>query len=187
VTVRIGVGTLELHCTHLLHTRSRGCSRSDLRIWLTFGDAPARCCPWFTRLLRTRHGPTGVPVPSGRGRLWRSGPPRSGTDRPAGHGMADPCLRPSRHVIGNDDGGQLSLFTARCRWVGTSERARPGVPLQWTSAYNLKVWPGDASALAHSRTTATSASSTSYSSETQAICSSPDGGGPGGCNQKYTR
>jgi hypothetical protein len=29
------------------------------------------------------------PVPSGRGRLRRSGPPRPGTDRPAGHGKAD--------------------------------------------------------------------------------------------------
>jgi hypothetical protein len=34
----------------------------------------------------------GVPVPSGRGRLRRSGPPRPGTDRPAGHGKADLCL-----------------------------------------------------------------------------------------------
>ena len=30
-----------------------------------------------------------VPVPSGRGRRRRSGPPRPGTDRPAGHGKAD--------------------------------------------------------------------------------------------------
>jgi hypothetical protein len=29
-----------------------------------------------------------IPVPSGRGRLRRSGPPRPGTDRPAGHGEA---------------------------------------------------------------------------------------------------
>ena len=36
----------------------------------------------------------GVPVPSGRGRLRRSGPPRPGTDRPAGHGKADPGLTP---------------------------------------------------------------------------------------------
>ena len=34
----------------------------------------------------------GVPVPSGRGRLRRSGPPRLGTDRPAGHGKADVSL-----------------------------------------------------------------------------------------------
>jgi hypothetical protein len=34
------------------------------------------------------------PVPSGRGRLRRSGPPRPGTDRPAGHGKADPSLDP---------------------------------------------------------------------------------------------
>jgi integrase len=30
----------------------------------------------------------------GRGRLRRSGPPRPGTDRPAGHGKADPGLGP---------------------------------------------------------------------------------------------
>jgi hypothetical protein len=52
--------------------------------------APARCYPRFTRRLRTQHGPTrGVPVPSARGRLGRSGPPRSGPDWPAGHGKAD--------------------------------------------------------------------------------------------------
>jgi len=34
----------------------------------------------------------GVPVPSGRGRLRRSGPPRPGTDRPAAHGKADAGL-----------------------------------------------------------------------------------------------
>jgi hypothetical protein len=34
----------------------------------------------------------GVPVPSGRGRLRRSGPPRPGTDRLAGHGKADQGL-----------------------------------------------------------------------------------------------
>src|SRR5215216_363040 len=34
------------------------------------------------------------PVPSGRGRLRRSGPPRPGTDRPAGHGKADLSLDP---------------------------------------------------------------------------------------------
>jgi integrase len=33
-----------------------------------------------------------VPVPSGRGRHRRSGPPRPGTDRPAGHGKADASL-----------------------------------------------------------------------------------------------
>jgi hypothetical protein len=36
----------------------------------------------------------GVPVPSGRERLRRSGPPRPGTDRPAGHGKADASLDP---------------------------------------------------------------------------------------------
>jgi hypothetical protein len=53
--------------------------------------APARCCPPFTCRLRTQRGPTGVPVPvpSGRGRLRRSGPSRPGIDRPAWHGKAD--------------------------------------------------------------------------------------------------
>jgi len=35
-----------------------------------------------------------APVPSGRGRLRRSGPPRPGTDRPAGHGKADASRDP---------------------------------------------------------------------------------------------
>jgi len=63
-----------------------------------FGDqsvtARARCCPWFARRLRTQRGPAVVAVPSGRGRLRRSGPPRPGTDRPAGHGKADAKPRP---------------------------------------------------------------------------------------------
>ena len=29
-------------------------------------SAPARCCPRFAFRLRTQHGPSGVPVPSGR-------------------------------------------------------------------------------------------------------------------------
>jgi hypothetical protein len=50
-------------------------------------SARARCCPRFTGRLRTQHGPTGSgPVWSRR--LPRSGPPRPGTDRPAGHGKA---------------------------------------------------------------------------------------------------
>ena len=83
-------------------------------------------CPWFANRLRTQHGPSGVPVPSGRGRLRRSGPPRPGTDRPAEHGKADPGPRPSRLVIATDDGGQLPLITARCRWVGTGQPDKPG-------------------------------------------------------------
>jgi hypothetical protein len=38
--------------------------------------APGRCCPPFASRLRTQRGPGGCPVPSGRGRLRRSGPPR---------------------------------------------------------------------------------------------------------------
>jgi hypothetical protein len=60
-----------------------------------------------------------------------------------------------------------SYRSSRLGAVGSvpASRMRPGVPLQWTSAYNVKVWPEDPLELAHSRTTATSASSTSYSSE----------------------
>jgi hypothetical protein len=39
---------------------------------------PARCYPRFAFRLRTQHGPRRVPVLSGRGRLWRLGPPRPG-------------------------------------------------------------------------------------------------------------
>jgi hypothetical protein len=40
-------------------------------------------------------------VPSGRGRLRRSGPPPQGTDRPAGHGKADEgVMRNSRLLVG---------------------------------------------------------------------------------------
>jgi hypothetical protein len=49
-----------------------------------------------------------------------------GPDRPAGHGKADSCPRPSRLVIANDDGGQLSLITARSRWVGARQPDKPG-------------------------------------------------------------
>jgi hypothetical protein len=46
-----------------------------------------RGCPSVRPVPRTRQGPG-----SGRGRLRRSGPPRPGTDRPAGHGKADTSL-----------------------------------------------------------------------------------------------
>jgi hypothetical protein len=39
--------------------------------------------------MRTQHGPTGLPVPSGRGRLRRSGPPRA-KDRIGRPGTARP-------------------------------------------------------------------------------------------------
>jgi hypothetical protein len=61
--------------------------------------APARRRPAVPDAARTQHGPGQpgarlAPVPSGRGRLRRSGPPRPGTDRPAGHGKADASLDP---------------------------------------------------------------------------------------------
>jgi hypothetical protein len=41
----------------------------------------------------------GVPVPSGRGRLRRSGPPRPGTDRPAGHGKAEAGVEQKERLL----------------------------------------------------------------------------------------
>jgi hypothetical protein len=86
----------------------------------------------------------GVPVPSGRGRLRRSGPPRPGTDRPAGHGKADTSLdhlhamqfRPAPlPLVRGEQSAQRSfwsdvtdrwipLVTAACgmRWHGRRER-----------------------------------------------------------------
>ena len=56
---------------------------------------PVPCCSRSSRGVAARPVSNlvsiGVPVPSGRGRLRRSGPPRPGTDRPAGHGKADLC------------------------------------------------------------------------------------------------
>jgi hypothetical protein len=83
------VGRLELHVACSLHPRSGTVDRATCGSVEGTVSAPARCCPRFTGRLRSRHGPSGVPVPSGRGRLRRSGPPRPGTDRPAGHGKAD--------------------------------------------------------------------------------------------------
>jgi hypothetical protein len=47
----------------LVHPRPKGCERSDLRSERTSGDAPAHCCPRFTRALRIQRGPIGSPVP----------------------------------------------------------------------------------------------------------------------------
>jgi hypothetical protein len=62
--------------------------------------SPVPCCSRSSRGVAARPVSNlvsiGVPVPSGRGRLWRSGPPRPGTDRPAEHGKADESLRDSR-------------------------------------------------------------------------------------------
>jgi hypothetical protein len=83
------VGRLELHCALLLHPRSEGCRLSDLRFCRTSG---VRSCPLLSVVHHSAADParTEDPVGSGRGRLRRSGPPRPGTDRPAGHGKADP-------------------------------------------------------------------------------------------------
>jgi hypothetical protein len=83
-------GRLELHIARFPRPRSGPVGGATCGFRMHLVTAPARCCPWSTRQLRTQHRPTrGVQVPSGRGRLRRSGPPRPGTDRPAGHGKAD--------------------------------------------------------------------------------------------------
>jgi hypothetical protein len=48
----------------------------------------------------SNHVSIGAPVPSGRGRLRRSGPPRPGTDRPAGHGKADASAERNSELLG---------------------------------------------------------------------------------------
>ena len=57
----------------------------------SIGSHTARhCSTWANPSCSSQLGEHPVPVPSGRGRLRRSGPPRPGTDRPAGHGKANP-------------------------------------------------------------------------------------------------
>jgi hypothetical protein len=73
--------------------------------------APCRSCPLSTTpalWCRCATDPvrTEVPVPSGRGRLRRSGPPRLGTDRRAGHGKASVNLTRNCH-LGSGEGYDL--------------------------------------------------------------------------------
>jgi hypothetical protein len=79
--------------------------RSEVSIWLAQallrGPSPLRH-GWLSRAVpasvgRSREQAVSrlrVPVPSGRGRLGRSGPPRPGTELPAGHGKADESRDP---------------------------------------------------------------------------------------------
>jgi hypothetical protein len=60
----------------------------------------------------------GVLVPSGRGRLWRSGPPRPGTDRPAGHGKADASLDQSTPCSQSQIGQDPYLGEGRTAQLG---------------------------------------------------------------------
>jgi hypothetical protein len=62
--------------------RDRGCPLFAGHLWPQCGPAPATC--WLG--------------PVDRGRLRRSGPPRPGTDRPAGHGKADAGAEPNRRL-----------------------------------------------------------------------------------------
>ena len=68
-----------------------------------------------------------VPVPSGRGRLRRSGPPRPGTDRPAGHGKADASFD---HVTPCSQ----NQFGRRCHLRGEWRRLRLLRGCPWLSA-----------------------------------------------------
>jgi hypothetical protein len=56
------------------------------------------------------------PVPSGRGRLRRFGPPRPGTDRPAGHGKADASLDQTTSCLQSQIGPVRHL-----QWLGTAQ------------------------------------------------------------------
>jgi hypothetical protein len=83
---------------------------------------------WFQR------GPRlGCPVPSGRGRLWRSGPPRPGTDRPAGHGKAD-------HGKADHGPGMLQVGE-RSSWIAICLRLKGG-QAPTSSAYIGRVVAG---------------------------------------------
>jgi hypothetical protein len=89
------VGGLEPGPIVLRRARSWRWLQHDLRFLHARRD---RSCPPRTSgsrsradLARTRRPRSRLaPVPSGRGQLWRSGPPRPGTDRPARHGKDDP-------------------------------------------------------------------------------------------------
>ena len=85
-----------------------------LRIRPLLGLTIARGCESLrqaedTSSTRNCPGSPRFPVPSGRGRHWRSGPPRPGTDRPAGHGKADASLTPAPGARSS----RLSTWSAR--------------------------------------------------------------------------
>jgi hypothetical protein len=81
----------------------------------SLADLTFRCPPVtvVVRVVQVVCGPSAapvrVPVPSGRGRLRRSGPPRPGTDRPAGHGKADASLEPTTPCLQSQIGGVRHL------------------------------------------------------------------------------
>jgi hypothetical protein len=91
---------------HVRRHRDLNCPRGVLAGVLLGATSPSAgqmppCCPVLYPLIPGCRGPSREqsrehrgPVPSGRGRLRRSGPSRTGTDRPAGHGKADPSLDP---------------------------------------------------------------------------------------------
>jgi hypothetical protein len=102
--------------------------------WPTSGFAVHKG-PWLSvrlRCVRPSAGPGWGSVP-GRGRLRRSGPPRPGADRPAGHGKADHCgdvilvrrIRGMRSSwSGEDDqlNGRMEVTAVVCSIPGLSVR-----------------------------------------------------------------
>jgi hypothetical protein len=53
-------GRRKLRCAHLLHTNQGAVSGVNCGSDQRPVTAPARCCPWFTRRMRTQHGPKGA-------------------------------------------------------------------------------------------------------------------------------
>ena len=85
-----------------LPTRCAGWSSPGLYQALELGG----CRSFVPSCTRSSRGVAARPVSIGgfgsvgRGRLRRSGPPRPGTDRPAGSGKADPSLDPLHAIDG---------------------------------------------------------------------------------------
>ena len=107
--------TWDLILIRVLHpgllAQDRPCDLHERR---TVGD---RWKPLDSDAVWAKRGPSSeqrFSVPSGRGRLRRSGPPRPGTDRPAGHGKTDESVvRNSRLLVGRvvDLGGRALRLT----------------------------------------------------------------------------
>jgi hypothetical protein len=114
-----GVGRLELHSGRLPHPRSGGWSRATCSFAERLVTARARCCPRFTRQLRTQHGPK-VPVrlvaEDGSAEGVRDQEP---IGRP-GHGKADQCRT-----------NTLQLSPTRCALPQSAVRIGDGDQTTW--------------------------------------------------------
>jgi hypothetical protein len=127
---------------------------------------PAWRVPTLYRRLRS---------PSGRGRLRRSGPPRPGTDRPAGHGKADAGIerntRPSVGLVVSALGalrsGRLELHVASApdpRWGAAlphqrrmTSAVKPQQEYVWTGATVVPLMSSSREVATASALTATAA------------------------------